>query len=236
MVQSATVTANPFITYLRTHPNADESAIKELFRILAKRTHPDLGADGSEGFVRLQEAYHDALAAMIASPEAPARGRAAPTAKMSPRDLMLRSLYRYKARLASVDIDARPLTESCTHAFREALLHAEAYDRTAYRTLTAFDAQFHAQRAIVERYPDVRTKYRCLIHGLSAFFDYQVMPNAFNARVARSYLAEIRRVDDFDPHGPPELRSNRSAAARSALYQMKVLLESELALPVCSSL
>jgi hypothetical protein len=231
------VTSNPFIDYLAAHPGADESALKELFRILAKRTHPDLGAADGETFVRLQNAYHDALALLIQDERAARRRSGSPTGARTasasaganaPRDAMLRELYRYKARLSSVELDPGPLSAACLDAFATAMTHAQAYQERAYQALRRFDSAFHDQRATHARYPDVRTKYTALIKGLSAFFDYQVMPNAFNMRVARSWLADIRPVDDYDPYGPPALRSNRSAAARSALYQMRELIDQEL--------
>jgi hypothetical protein len=57
------------------------------------------------------------------------------------------------------------------------------------------------------------------------------MPNAFNRRLSRSYLSEIKPVTDLDPAASPHERHNRSAAARSALYRMRSWLESELELP-----
>ncbi|TVQ21980.1 MAG: hypothetical protein EA382_12645 [Spirochaetaceae bacterium] len=233
----AVVKSNPFIDYLAAHPGADESALKELFRILAKRTHPDLGAADGETFVRLQNAYHEALARLIGDERAARRPVAAPgggrarsasSGACTPRDAMLRELYRYKARLPSVQLDPGPLSAACIDAFAAAVTHAQAYHERAYQALRRFDSAFHEHRTTHARYPDVRTKYTVLVKGLSAFFDYQVMPNAFNKRVARSYLAEIRPVDDYDPYGPPALRSNRSAAARSALYQMRELIDQEL--------
>ena len=42
---------NPFLTYLNSHPGSDAVALKQLFRMLAKRTHPDLGAENEADFV-----------------------------------------------------------------------------------------------------------------------------------------------------------------------------------------
>ena len=54
--------ANPFLTYLETHPGADSEALKQLFRILAKRTHPDTAGSEDREFILLQESYQEALA------------------------------------------------------------------------------------------------------------------------------------------------------------------------------
>jgi hypothetical protein len=67
--------------------------------------------------------------------------------------------------------------------------------------------------------------------GLHAFFDFQLFSNERMRRVARSYLEEIHPVRDYDPGGDPKLRTNRSAAARAALYAMREWIEIELAGP-----
>ena len=154
----------------------------------------------------------------------------------SARELVLGALYRYKSRLPHLQLDGRDLPVACRRTFDAALAASSAYDRRARLALHSFDEQFHRDRAINARYPDVSVKYSSLIRGLCGFFDYQVIPNEFNARVTRSYLAEIRPVTDFDPAASPHLRHNRSAAARSALFRMRTWLEAELELPVCNLL
>lgn len=227
--------ANPFLEYLASHPDADAGALKELYRILAKRTHPDLGAPGDAPFVRLQECYHEALSLMLeartlrsstgrSSERHPAR-----TDAPSARDELFLELYRYKSRLPSMTLDARGLPSSCTEAFTAAREASARYDARAAAALDAFDEHFHRRRAEVSRYPDVRTKYLCLMRALASFFDVQLRPSEFNLRVVRSYLAEIGPVTDVDPTASPLMRSNRSAAARSALYRVRSWLEEELA-------
>jgi hypothetical protein len=224
---------NPFLRYLETHRAAGSEELKELFRVLAKRTHPDTSAADAGEFVELQEHYHAALGSLIER-VADVRGEPAPGAQ--PRDRLLTALYRYKALLPSLQIDARELPPACMAAYRAALEAAREYAPRAEEALAAYDRTFHRSRSNIAGYPDVRVKYPVFLNALSAFFDYQLMPNAFNLRICRSYLAEIRPVTDVDPAASPLMRHNRSAAARSALYRMRVWLEEELDRPVADLL
>jgi len=222
---------NPFLDYLRTHENAGSGALHELFRVLAKRTHPDLGAADASGFVRLQEHYHEALAELLWRDESKEETG---TDARPPREAVLGALYRYKSHLPSMELDARSIPDPCAADFAAALDAALRYEDRARMALAAFDRQFHHARAANARYPDVRVKYAALLRGICSFFDYQHMPNAFNLRIARSYLDEIGPVTDFDPSAPPDVRYNRSAPARSALYRMRVWLDAELDRPVAT--
>mgnify|MGYP006303327181 CR=1 FL=1 len=239
---------NPFLAYLETHRSAGAPELKELFRLLAKRTHPDTSAREASAFAELQEHYHTALATLI---EESARGLYRQTGTESDlaaatgavhrdggalRDRVLASLYRYKALLPSMQIDGRAPSPACTAAFAAARGAAERYSTRSSEALAAYDEQFHRRRTEVAAYPEIRVKYPVFLNGLSSFFDYQLMPNDFNLRVARSYLAEIRPVTDVDPAASPHMRHNRSAAARSALYRMRVWLEEELEQPVADLL
>ncbi len=214
---------NPFLAYLETHADAPPEALRELFRALAKRTHPDLGATDADRFIRLQEHYHEALGRLL-EPD---------TGGHEPRRAVLTALYRYKAHLPRIELDDRELPEACRRAFARAVDEARRYSGRAESALRAFDEQFHRHRAQIARYPDVRTKYVCFVRALSGFFDYQFMPNDFNRRVTESYLAEIRPVTNIDPLASPSMRHNRSAEARSALYRMRGWLEHELEQPAC---
>ncbi len=222
---------NPFLTYVSEHPDADAQALKELFRILAKRTHPDTSNADRKSFVRLQELYHEALARMADLEPTPRTGSTQGTQDASPRELMLVALYRYKSLLPTMEIDAR-VPDRAGAALKSAIAAAEEYRAEAKGALESFASEFHARRQLLVRFPDVRTKYRSLMKGIGSFFDYQWMPNAYNLRLARSYLEELHPVTDYDPTGSPELRSNRSAPARSALYRMRTMLEYEISLPV----
>lgn len=219
---------NPFAAYLLSHPQADAAALKELFRILAKRTHPDTGRMHEQAFVQLQEHYHKTLASLSSREET---AHAVNQESVSPRMTFLRNLYRYKALLPSDSIDTG-VPQRAKEAFAVAYLAAQGYREEAGGALAAFDRDFHARRSEIARYPDVRTKYLCFFHALAGFFDYEWMPNEFNLRVTRSYLGDLPAVDNYDPTKPPELRTNRSASARAALYRMRRLIEHELTLPV----
>jgi len=212
--------------------------------MLAKRTHPDLGAENEADFVRLQDAYNRALAELVGRMDDPrwrppaADGSEAdapgevwfPT---TPRARVLHFLYRYKAHLPAMTLESKPLPAACHHAFDNALEAAAGYTDQCRYALGQFNDQFHLNRSTVARFPEVTTKYRVLIQGLASFFDYFLMPNEFNRRVATSYLNEIRPVTDFNPEASPEVRTNRSAAARSAMYRMRTWLESELRIDTC---
>lgn len=218
---------NPFANYLERHPEADARALKELFRILAKRTHPDAGAEDEQAFVRLQDYYHETLASLESHPR---EARPADSASGSPRTRMLRNLYRYKALLPRGDIDAR-LPQRAEQAMALAVEAAGSYRPEARTALQSFEREFHGRRREIARYPDIRVKYKCLFRALVHFFDYEFMPNEYNLRLTTSYLDEIHPVDDYDPTKPAELRTNRSASARAALYQVRRMLEHELSLP-----
>ncbi len=222
---------NPFLAYLDTHPEADASALKQLFRLLAKRTHPDLGAANESAFVRLQSAYSEALAELSVAP-APENADAAATGPYwvptTPRERVLHHLDRYVALLPSLLLESSTVPPRCREAFSTARAAARHYDPECRHALAQFEEQFHDRRRALVRYPEVTTKYRDLMQGLESFFTYFTVPNPFNLRLANSYLAEIGPVTDFDPTGPPELRTNRSAAARSALYLMKSWLAAEI--------
>ena len=242
---------NPFLAYLASHRAAGAPELKELFRVLAKRTHPDTSRSDASAFAELQEHYHAALALLIERSEhahlaerseradvataaggSPLRGARAPGTSAPARDRVLAGLYRYKALLPSLRIDGRELPAACAAAFAAAMDAAEEYTPRAGEALAAYDEQFHRRRAEIAVFPEIRVKYPIFLNAMSSFFDYQLMPNDFNLRVARSYLAEIRPVTDVDPAASPHMRHNRSAAARSALYRMRVWLEEELELPV----
>ncbi|MFW6212983.1 MAG: hypothetical protein ACOC8L_08780 [Spirochaetota bacterium] len=227
---------NPFLDYLATHPRADALALKELFRILAKRTHPDLTQAEGQEFIELQEAYHEAVKRVLDTPEVaspPSQGATKRAAeRRTPRDNVLALLYRYQACLPHGEISAKPLPPRCMQLFHAAIGAAVAYTHDAQTALENFDRHFHKNRAAVARYPDVRTKYLCLLRGIHSFFDYQIIPSAFNRRVCVSFFDEVRAVSDYDLAGSPEWRNNRSATARAALYQMRVWLEGELERPV----
>lgn len=218
---------NPFLAYLRSHPRADAQALKELYRILAKRTHPDTSQEDAGRFVALQDAYHEALASLIERQTE--SESAAPS--LSVREQVLQSVYRYLACIPSRQIDVKPLHQRCRTIFGHAVTDARNYSSDAARALQAFDEQFHEQRSVTARYPDVRTKYGCLMDALRAFFDYQTFGTDRLRRIAHSYLDEIHPVRDYDPAGDPLLRTNRSAAARAALYSMRQWIESELEQP-----
>ncbi len=220
---------NPFLRYLSNHREAGADALRDLFRILAKQTHPDLGARDASQFVELQEHYHEALSFLIQE----RRGGSIAADGRPARERVLGALYRYKSHLPHLELDARDLPGTCRQHFDAALEASLAYGRSARPALEAFDEQFHRLRAINARYPDVRVKYTTLARALCSFFDYQVIPNDFNLRVTQSYLDEIRPVTDFDPGSSPHLRHNRSAPARSALYRMRTWLAEELDEPVC---
>lgn len=245
---------NPFLAYLHTHRSAGAPELKELFRLLAKRTHPDTSSRDASAFAELQEHYHAALTVLIeqrvyrgSSREAdlasvaggsPRRRAGTTEHEQSPpaRDRLFGSLYRYKALLPSLQIDARDLSPACAAAFAAAVDAAERYGTRASEALDAYDEQFHEHRGEIAGYPEIRVKYPIFLNALSSFFSYQLMPNDFNLRIARSYLAEIRPVTDVDPTASPHMRHNRSAPARSALYRMRVWLEEELEQPVAEFL
>ena len=248
---------NPFLAYLRDHPSADALALKELFRVLAKRAHPDTGGVDA-AFVRLHDAYSEALDALVRAQErAPAAGRTterspgtgAPAAgnaaaagaaperpARTPRERVLHELYRYKAHLRSTELDARPVPPACRAAFARAVAAARDYSSECHAALSGFDEQFHARRAVNARFPEVAVKYGLLVKGLAAFFDYLNLPSPFTKRLLESYLREVGPMIDYDPARSPELRTNRSAPARSALFRMRSWLEAESLLPPCSPL
>ncbi len=217
--------SNPFIEYLESHADARADALKELFRALAKETHPDLGTGDASRFIRLQDHYHEAIGTLLDRTDVPHPG--------SPRVTMLAALYRYKTHLPHLDLDARDLPEACRSAFGTSLSAARGCPGRAAGALEAFDVQFHRRRVSNARYPEVRVKYTCLVRALSGFFDYQFMPNRFNHRVTMSFLSDIGPVTNLDPTASPAMRHNRSAGARSALYRMRSWLEEELDQPVC---
>ena len=233
-MRSHRTSQNPFLTYIDDHPTADARALKELFRILAKRTHPDTGGADQAAFVRLQACYHEALAWLESEPQEtgkPEPREPSQEAPDPPRVGMLRALYRYKALMPTMEIDAR-VPERAVGALDEAIVAAARYRGDARGALESFRHEFHERRAEVARYPDIRVKYRCLMKGLVSFFDYEWMPNDYNLRLSRSYLDEIHPVTDYDPALSPDLRTNRSAAPRSALYRVRSVLDHELSLPV----
>lgn len=206
--------------------------------MLAKRTHPDLGAENEAGFIALQESYNDAVAELLrrtetlAQPGDAARNTGAQTPggvwfPTAPRERVLHFLYRYKAHLPSITLDSPTLPRVCNRAFSNALSAADSYTEECRYALNGFDEQFHLNRVEVIRYPEIITKYRILIQGLVSFFDFCIMPNDVNRRLVASYLREIRPVTDFNPEAGPMVRTNRSAAARSAMYRMRTWLESE---------
>ena len=238
---------NPFVTYLTSHPRADSEALKQLFRILAKRTHPDTaGAQDSE-FVWLQECYHEALVSLVER-DAPAQGpgdgsqpgsRSATQTSMSgewrpstPRERVLHHLYRYKSHLIRGSLDSKPLPRFCVEAFEQAVAAAAEYDQEVHATLIEFREQFDRQRGTLSRYPDVRTKYSLFFKGFANFFDYMNMPTELTRqgarRVALSYLEGLHPVTDYDPTTSPYWRTNRSAPARAVLYRMRLFLEAEM--------
>ncbi len=233
---------NPFLAYLHTHRSAGAPELKELFRLLAKRTHPDTSSRDASAFAELQDHYHAALTLLIERSEqhrhsdSSLQADVAPAAGEEPRDRVFSSLYRYKALLPSLQIDGRDLSPACAAAFAAAATAAEQYTARASEALAAYDEQFHARRPDIAGYPEIRVKYPIFLNALSSFFSYQLMPNDFNLRIARSYLAEIRPVTDVDPTASPHMRYNRSAPARSALYRMRVWLEEELERPVADLL
>lgn len=240
---------NPFIAYLHTHRSAGAPELKELFRVLAKRTHPDTSARDASAFAELQEHYHAALIALIERSErgyragsrgeadvAPAAGATGFEPSGAPRDRLFTELYRYKALLPSLQIGGRDLSPACAAAFAAAAAAADEYTARASEALAAYDEQFHRHRTDIAAYPEIRVKYPIFLNALSSFFSYELMPNDFNLRIARSYLAEIRPVTDVDPTASPHMRYNRSAPARSALYRMRVWLEEELEKPVADLL
>lgn len=231
---------NPFLTYLDSHPGSDAVALKQLFRMFAKRTHPDLGAENEADFVRLQDAYNEAVAELIRRQESARTGGLSADEQnrtragseiwlpSTPRERVLHFLYRYKAHLPSLNLEPGPVPPACHRAFDNALDAASTYTEECRYTLEQFHEQFHGNRRAVARFPEVTTKYRLLVQGLASFFDYFVMPNQFNQRIVASYLSEIKPVTDFDPGASPEVRSNRSAAARSAMYRLRNWLETEI--------
>ncbi len=230
---------NPFLTYLNSHPGSDAVALKQLFRMLAKRTHPDLGAENEADFVRLQDTYNEAVAELIRRQENERTGvnrqsgsieGAGPAIWLptTPRERVLHFLYRYKAHLPSVNLERGPVPPACCRAFANAMESSSNYTEECRYALAQFHEQFHNNRATVARFPEVTTKYRPLVQGLASYFDYCVIPNQVNRRIVASYLSEIKPVTDFDPGASPAIRSNRSAAARSAMYRMRVWLESEV--------
>lgn len=216
--------------------------------MLAKRTHPDLGTENEAAFVALQSAYNEALSELVrrheeglrANPAKPPGGLFTDTASgtaagaeevwfpTTPRERVLHFLYRYKAMLPSVKLESSDIPPACHRAFGNALDAAAHYSDECRYTLQQFDEQLHSNRSTLLRFPEVTSKYRFVVLGLAAFFDYCTIANAINRRLTLSYLREIRPVTDFDPQAPPEVRSNRSAPARSAMYRMRVWLESEL--------
>lgn len=232
---------NPFLAYVDRLNATDAQALRELFRALAKRTHPDLGSKDAEQFILLQRHYHEAIRVLMERQEHSTDDTAAvdsPTRPAgrsdSPRATVLAALYRYKAHLPRSRLDARDLPQVCLDAFQTALHAAAGYPGRAAAALAAYDEQFHRLRSETSRYPDVCVKYGCLINGLSGFFDYQFLPNAFNRRITLSYLGEIGPVTDVDPAASVHMRHNRSAAARSALFRMRTWLEEELDKPACN--
>ncbi len=233
------VSENPFLEYLISHPRADAGALKELYRILAKRTHPDTSSKTDDAFARLQDAYHQALAHLVEQNATHLNGGHAPrgeSAAAAPRTRTLQALYRYVACIPRREIDVKPVHPRCASILSLAITAAGSYREQAQLALEAYKQQFHRLRAATARYPDVRTKYACLMDGLRAFFEYQLFESPLTLRIARSYLNEIRPVSDYDPSGDPALRTNRSAAARAALFLMRAWIEAELELPPASLL
>lgn len=241
---------NPFLTYLTSHPRADSEALKQLFRILAKRTHPDTAGTEDRAFVRLQECYHEALGLILergASERGPARpgdgshtvsrtgtqsGVSGEWRPSTPRERVLHYLYRYKAHLIRDSLDSKPLPRFCVEAFEQAVAAAAEYDQEVRATLIEFREQFDGRRGTLSRYPDVRTKYSLFFKGFANFLDFMNMPTEWarrgSRRVALSYLEGLHPVTDYDPTTSPYWRTNRSAPARAVLYRMRLFLEAEM--------
>lgn len=220
---------NPFLEYLRAHPDADRAVLKQLFRMLAKRTHPDLGGNDESAFIRLRSAYIEVLEEPPESPATAARSPAtAANRGDSPRIRVLDLLQRYTALLPSTLLEFPSIPPRPMQAFEAAREAAKSYSSVAWHALNQYHDQFHRRRRENARYPEVTTKHKVLMHALFAMFDNFNTPGATSMRLAQSLLSEIHPVTDFDPAGSPELRSNRSAAARSAIYVMKRWMTEEL--------
>jgi hypothetical protein len=241
---------NPFLTYLESHPGADSEALKQLFRILAKRTHPDTAGAEDREFIRLQESYHEAIAALLKRqtplPSGHTTGESAGVTRAgrraggsneawrptTPRERVLHYLYRYKAHLIAGTLEPRPLPSFCVEALDRSIAAAADYDPEVRATLVEFREQFDERRATLARYPDVRTKYALFFKGLANFFDYMNLPSEIARRGVRrlvlSYLEGLHPVTDYDPTTSPHWRTNRSAPARAVLYRMRRFLEDEL--------
>lgn len=221
---------NPFLAYLDDHPEADAVALKQLFRILAKRTHPDLGSANEAAFVRLQEAYTTAIAQLARAEliEPAATGGAAADAPQMPRVRVLHFVQRYMALIPSMSLEALQIPPHCIQSFDAAREAARSYTPQARHALAQFHEQFHERRREYAQYPEVVIKYDALMKAMAATFAHFNMPGPVAYRIAASFLAEISPVTDYDPAGPREVRTNRSAAARSALYLMKAWFATEL--------
>lgn len=223
---------NPFLAYLDDHPEADAVALKQLFRILAKRTHPDMGSANEAAFIRLQEAYTTAIA-QLARAEPDASGAQGPItatddAPASPRARVLHFVQRYMALIPSMSLEALQIRPHCIQSFEAAREAARSYTPQARHALAQFHEQFHERRREYAQYPEVVIKYDALMKAMAATFAHFNMPSPAALRIATSFLAEIGPVTDYNPSGPPEVRTNRSAAARSALYLMKEWFAAEL--------
>lgn len=241
---------NPFLTYMNSHPGSDAVALKQLFRMLAKRTHPDLGAENEADFVRLQDAYSEAVGDLIRreenarthesglSTEARSGSSAGPEIwrPSTQREYLFHSLNRYMAHLPSLNLEPGAVPPACRRAFADAMEASLSYTEESRYALEQFHRQFHTKRRVVARFPEATTKYRALVLGLASFFDFCVMPNLFNRRLVLSYLSEIKPVTNFDPGAPAEVRYNRSAGARSAMYRMRIWLEAETGAGPCQIL
>jgi hypothetical protein len=125
------------------------------------------------------------------------------------------------------------LPSACLRAYARAVEASHDYTDDCRYTLVQFGEQFHNHRAEIVRYPEVTTKYRPIIQALASFFDFCHTANTFNARLVSSYLNEIHPVTNFNPEAGPEVRTNRSAAARAAMYRMRTWLESEVKAGPC---
>lgn len=244
---------NPFLDYLDSHSGADITALKQLFRMLAKRTHPDLGAENEADFIALQDAYNEAVAVLLARTDTgagtadgrdsagrPGTRGGRPGGRpddiwfpATPRERVLHFLYRYRAHLPTESLDSPQLPPACMRAFSNALEASSSHTDECRHALAGFHDQFHLNRAELIRFPEVTTKYRPLIRGLASFFDFCLIPNVINRRLISSYLREIKPVMDFNPEAGPLVRTNRSAAARSAMYRMRTWLESEVETGPC---
>jgi hypothetical protein len=176
---------NRLIAFLKNENNLSIARLKQLYRLLSKKTHPDLVKGAPEQFVRLRKDYEEAL--QILRSHGPANmgisgGNRDPGKNV--REQVLSGLYLYALKFFSSESKA---------AILRLIEAAYPYDSRIHELLKSYYAEFFRQFHAWQHDGDVYYTHNLFIASIKQLAYHSSFGMPRHRKLLHEYLDDLRR-------------------------------------------